>query len=25
VLNEVHDGAYDIMPLSMAYLEKKYG
>ena len=25
VLNEVHEGAYDIMPLSMAYLEKKYG
>ena len=25
VLNEVHDGGYDIMPLSMEYLRKKYG
>lgn len=25
VLNEVNDGSYDIMPLSMSYLEKKYG
>ena len=25
VLNEVHDGTYDIMPLSMEYLSKKYG
>lgn len=24
VLNEVNDGSYDIMPLSMKYLEKKY-
>lgn len=25
VLNEVDDGTYDIMPLSMKYLQKKYG
>jgi len=25
VLNEVEDGNYDIMPLSISYLEKKYG
>lgn len=25
ILNEVHSGSYDIMPLSMAYLEKRYG
>lgn len=24
VLNEVHNGSYDIMPLSMAYLRRKY-
>jgi hypothetical protein len=24
ILNEVHDGTYDIMPLSMGYLEAKY-
>ena len=24
VLNEVHDGKYDIMPLSMDYLRRKY-
>lgn len=25
VLNEVHDGKYDIMPLSMAYLQRRFG
>ena len=25
VLNDVKDGAYDIMPLSMSYLREKYG
>lgn len=25
VLNEVRDGAYDVMPLSMSYLERKFG
>jgi hypothetical protein len=25
VLNEVHNGGYDIMPLSMDYLRRKYG
>jgi hypothetical protein len=25
VLNEVKDGDYDVMPLSMSYLERKFG